>query len=215
LPNGLTMVGSTITGTPTTSGTTNVTLTNRNGSGTSTATLAVAITSGPSINSSTDTDGDGFPDEIEQALGTSSADPTSVPFELVQPVQTLIVSKMKITLKFNVSSKDTVTFSGLLPEIPPGDITMSVGGIIRILAFNQKGMTSSKEVKLSPKNGKLTVKLRGEFYDQFAEEGLTDADVVDEERRVLITLLFHNKVFQINQFLTYKAKQGRKGTAKF
>lgn len=238
LPNGLTLSGDKISGSPAAAGTYVVPLTATNAAGTDSQSLTITVAavggggSPPPTGSSTkDTDGDGFPDELEKALSSSSTDATSTPSGIsgASP-QTLSASKMQIKLNFAKTGADSITLSGLLP-IPAGFdpagkiIVFDIGGVTRSFLLDDKRQAKSDNgesvkvgVKLTKKailaqDGKVSAKFKGTLSDVLADEGLVNA-TSSSSVSVPIYVIFNNGLHKGAMTLGYKAKQDKSGTAK-
>jgi hypothetical protein len=180
-------------------------------------------------NTFTDTDSDGFPDELEAALGTDSADPSSTPFGSA-PVTPLAlrISKLSIKLNFTRTGSDSLTLAALLP-VPSGfsvsgqKIVVDVGGCVYPFELDGKGRHSGRfeTARLSirsahgnvpQQDGKFTMTLTGHsLCNALRDEGLTN-DNVGDSRIVPVIILFNQQMFRVDQKESYRVR-GNRGMA--
>lgn len=146
-------------------------------------------------------------------------------------VTPLTIGKLAIKLNFSSPAKDSVTFAGTLP-IPDGfdptgkTVGVDVGGVVRSFVLDAKGkaQTATDKVVLTVRasrdivlaqDAKFTLKIsKSDLAGELADEGLTDADVDKEPRSVgvQVTVQDTGRSAKI-AILTYKAKQGKTGSA--
>ncbi|MCY3020037.1 MAG: putative Ig domain-containing protein [Planctomycetota bacterium] len=182
-----------------------------------------------------DSDNDGFPDDLEIFLGSNPLDPNSTPFGGKSATgEPFHMPKPKLAIKLNFAkpNNDTMNLTGTLP-VPAGftapgkTIVLYVGGVITKVSLDRKGTFTSADkrtaVKLnagksSPvgKNAKYSMKLKGNFQDKLADEGLTNRTIKGETLKIeVIVLALEDQLFyQKTQFVVYTAKQGKTGSAK-
>ena len=223
LPDGLTLNGNIITGTPTTAGTYMVHLTASNSSGSDSETLIIAVIS----QFTTDTDNDGVPDWLEILAGTDPSDPT------VAPIQTpLSVDKAQFKLSASGPGDSVVlNFHLTLPAgtvATGGSASVQVGTVTKSgIAFNAKGAGPkgpiTLTVKASPRSGSIAIAYF--LQKQDLKSGLAPFGFVDETTGVAgtsltvpiaIALTAGGKTYvgsaQIK--VLYKAKKGKGGAAR-
>jgi hypothetical protein len=181
-----------------------------------------------------DSDGDGFPNVVEAEAGTDPLNAGNTPFG-TQPAGTalpLSVTKMSIGLNFKLGGKDGISVAGLLPISagfsPSGKIAiLDVGGVARVFRLDGKGRSQTAFTRLqigikatkgvvAAQQSKFAIKfMKGNFAAALADEKLTGAtNVVGEQRTVLVSLYFDNKLYQSQRVLGYTAKAGSTGKAK-
>jgi PKD repeat protein len=199
------------------------------------ATSSVVITveaGGGALPGDKDSDGDGFWDEIEKVLGSNPEDPSDTPLDLAQPtnVSELAVSKMSIKLNFASPQSDSLGISGTLP-VPAGfsakgqTVLVDIGGIVRSFVLDEKGGSpkgsdafkvafKAKKGVVAAQTAKFALKLtKADLAADLADVGLEDADL-SAPVSVPVALYFNGQMFQKNVGLSYKAKQGKTGSAK-
>ncbi|HEY3324669.1 MAG TPA: CAP domain-containing protein [Planctomycetota bacterium] len=233
LPAGLSISGSTISGTPTTAGQTNVTITAGNSAGSDSKTLVITINSTFVSNSTIDSDGDGFPNEIETALGTDPNNANSTPFggSPAGTPQPLTISKLSIKLNFIKGASDGIQLSGLLP-VPQGfvianqQVMVDVGGVVKSFALSSKGasLPGLSTFKLKVKNSKsgvaaqsapFTAKFsKGDFVSLLSDEGLTKTRPSGSQVSVPVIILFNQQLFQTTVVKLYSVNGGKTGMTK-
>lgn len=177
---------------------------------------------GPS-GSALDTDNDGFPDELENALGSDPNSATSTPMSLSAAAPDVLNSThLAINLDFKHSSHDSVSLSCGL-NVPPGtsvdgqDFVIDMGGLIQHVTLSPKGKAvgggGTTSVKINSSGSvQLQVKFKGSFATNFSDEGLTQGNG-GTAPTVGVIVLFAGKMFRQNITLNYSVKNG-KGTAK-
>jgi hypothetical protein len=225
-PPRLTVGKGTITGIATQPGTFLMTITATNASDSATGGITIVINepviSGPA--SQADSDGDGFPDELEVALGDSKYDPQSTPMgdQPAPAPQPTGVAKAAIKLNFGrpTSVSDSIQLSGTLAQFigfaPAGqEIVVNVGGVIRTFTVGAKGISLDKQLKVNAKNGKFSLRMKGNFATQLADEGLANQTVAGQQVTVSISMLVGVVGWYSDQrSMVYKAKQSKTGAAK-
>lgn len=231
LPAGLTLSGSTISGTPTQSGQFMVTLTATNGLGSDPETLVITIAPPPVSATLTDTDADGFPDEVETAMGTSPANAGDTPFGGAHAVaETLVLTKHQIKLNFATTLHDSIMLAGTV-AIPAGfsiggnTATLDVGGVIRTFTFDAKGngLSGTDTMKLHIKAPKGVVSdqtasfsakiMKATLASMLTDEGLVNADFSGNVSVPMI-LVFNQHYYTVTPSLIYKARKGKTALAK-
>lgn len=233
--DGTTATGATVTKAYLTTGPKTVTVTITDGR-TPPVTASVTITIVTSMTgNAADADGDGFTDELEIALGTNPFSALSTPFggaPAGSPIPFNITGGLKITLKFNRSSSDTVNLTGSLPlpgSVNTGQSTIAfaIGGLIASVDVDARGkgtattsagtfkvtLTQSKK-RLGPiQNVTYRMMFKGEAKAKFVDEGLLEENTI-KGVTVPVTILYNRTFFQSSRTLTYTAKVGRSGTTK-
>lgn len=201
-------------------------------SGTMTVTINTTI-----VGMGPDSDGDGFSDSFEAAVGTDPSNPASTPTggSITETgVQALSLTKSSIKLNFSKpAGNDSISFSGtvVIPAKfnPNGSIAyFFAGGVIKKLTLNARGrgISGGDSVKVSLKfyrgvvladsAAKYRVSFnRGTFALTLADAGLTNDDVKDKLATVPFTFIFNNVVYQTTQTMSYTARNGKFGVAKF
>ncbi len=147
------------------------------------------------------------------------------------PITPPTIKKATISLNFKKADQDTINVNGkvtigagiTLRDLP---ITVDVGGVTQNFILNKKGKADDgggDKFSLEPtlKNGvtvagtvKFSFQLKGDFKSTLEPYGLVDATVKNVPVSVPITFATPNAEYGLNQPLTYKAKQGKSGTAK-
>jgi PKD repeat protein len=233
LPPGLSLSGTTISGTPTTEGVYSVTLTTTNNFGTTNQILVITITPADLDGDGTfdafdsDTDGDGFPDELETAFNFNPKDATSTPFNgsPAGTIQVLNITNMLVKLNFLKTNLDTISIKGTLPftdgaSVAGKQVLVFVGGVARTLTLDDKGAAKSgnDKIKIAVKNGQGAFSLtlaKSDFSDSLADEGLIpNATVTNVSKTVNVYILVNNTVYFSAKVLDYSAKAGTSGNAK-
>lgn len=224
LPDGLTLNGNLISGTPTTAGTYMVHITATNSAGTVSSTLVIAVVSSFTM----DSDGDGVPDFLETLAGTDPNDATSAPVN-----SPLSVDKAQIKV-VPTGSGDfiAVTLRFTLPSGTPalgGTATVQIGNVIKSnLTFGgpTKAPRSSTTlvVKTSTKGSSsvvVTFGVRGENLKAgLTTFGLTDITTPATGTSVTLPMAVALKTTTATYVagsvvkLNYKSKKGKGGTAK-
>jgi hypothetical protein len=160
-----------------------------------------------------DTDGDGAPDSLENLLGTSITDPTSIPTgaTLVQPL-TYINLKAKLDFKNN---KDQLTLSG---EVK---LKTSVSAKGTLLTYDIGGLSGqatsgNSGFKLTIGRGniaKYTLALKGSFHDKFAGLGITNT-TTNTTVKIPVYLYIGGQLYTTTVARKFSAKQGQLGSLK-
>lgn len=135
-----------------------------------------------------------------------------------------------ITLKFNKTAADTIAWKGKITigagiSLEGLPVTVDVGGAIASFVLNKQGKANNGggnkfALNAKIKNGvtkaatvKFSFNLKGDFKAALAEYGLTDASVQNVPVTVPVTFTAGN-TYGGQRSLTYKATQGKSGTAK-
>lgn len=136
-----------------------------------------------------------------------------------------------ITLKFNKTGQDTIQWKGkitiaagiALQNLP---VSVDVGGVTQDFVLNKQGKANDGggnkfALNASLKNGVtkagtvgFSFNLKGDFQSLLAAYGLTDASVSNVEVTVPVRFTAGPGVYSADQGFTYKATQGKTGTAK-
>lgn len=216
LPSGLSLSGSTIAGTPTVFGTFVVTLTATNGAGSDSVQLTLTI------GDKTDNDNDGFTNEQEAALGTNANDATSTPFNgaAAGTAETLGITALKLSVNSTAGGGDSIGisgfFAGTATSFDGQVIVLDVGGVVKSFTLNAKGQSpkANDTIKVTSKSGKVSfaAKLsKGSFASSFEDEGLTGTNAAGGVKTVRIDVLWANKVYRKDQFISVSIKSGKVG----
>jgi hypothetical protein len=223
LPDGLTLAGNLITGTPFTGGDYTVNLTATNGGGVATGQLAISIQL-----QNNDSDNDGFPDELEIALGSDPNDKNSTPLgggQVLSLVDVFNITSMSIKLNFAAVDKDAIKIKGTVAA-PPGTaltgakVTLFVGGVVRNYTLDDKGAAAVGSDKVRIKTNKSLVttcqfSLKGLFQKELADEGLVGtADVKGLACPMNVYLIIGDMLFTAERQVIYSARTGKNGSAK-
>jgi hypothetical protein len=223
LPDGLTLNGNLISGTPTTAGSYMVHITASNSSGSTSITLVLVVLSSYTV----DTDGDGVPDWLEILAGTdpnnAASFPTNVP---------LSVDKVQIKLSAS-SSGDSATITTHL-TLPAGVTSTSGTANILIGNFVKNGLNFGGKSKgsgtttiiakpASKGSGSASVTIsvkKDNLKASLAPFGLVDTTTATTGIPVTIPIAFSltegSMTYVAGTQVTaiYKAKKGKGGTAK-
>ncbi len=136
-----------------------------------------------------------------------------------------------ITLKFNKTGQDTIQWKGKitigagisLQNLP---VSVDVGGVTQDFVLNKQGKANDGggnkfALNASLKNGvtkagtvNFSFNLKGDFQTLLAPYGLTNASANNVPVTVPVRLTAGPGVYATDQAFTYKATQGKKGTAK-
>ena len=135
--------------------------------------------------------------------------------------------KLRVKLNFKKPSKDQISLTikhlglGDTPEAP-ADLSVEVGGNVQSFPLDAKGKYKSGDIraklKRSDKDGSYKLKYthkKGSFAADFSDEDLTERDAKDDPVSVEVRLQAGvGAVYSSVESLTYKAKVGKRGTAK-
>jgi len=187
---------------------------------------------GGSSNSNTDTDGDGFPDELENALGTSASDGVSTPTGAAAQKENLTVTKASVGLNFARPLSDKISVDGLLP-VPDGfnvdgvKVTADIGGVIRTFTLSSKGASptgvpESFKLRIKAAGGivaaqeaKFGIKLsKGDFGAALSDESFSNTSVTAQPVTLPVLVFFNGRLLRADHPLSYNAKSGKSGRAK-
>lgn len=158
------------------------------------------------------------------------------PDSLIQPGKKgPVPPKVAIRLNFAKPGADSIAVRGVL-RVPEGfsttgqEVTVDVGGVTRTFMLDAKGKAKSDfesfslKVKTSKVNGmpavleqaaKFSFALKkGSFAAELAEEDLVNATVSGSEVELPVSVHLNQHLYQDRVTLTYKAKAGKKGSAK-
>jgi hypothetical protein len=207
-------------------GTFEVTITATNASDTVTGTMTIVLTepviSGPA--SQADSDDDGFPDELEAELGTSRLDPEDTPMNDqpgtdMQPTG-IIRAAIKLNFRKPTAISDSIQLSGAIPQLvgfAPANVqvTVDVGGVVRTFTLGAKGISLDKALKINPKTGKFSLRMKGSFAAKLEDEGLHNSTELRHEVTVPIFILAGNiGWYGESRRMLYNSKEDRSGSAK-
>lgn len=176
-----------------------------------------------------DDDGDGFSDAFETIMGTNLKSANSTPMNGMpaSAAGALAVQKLNVILNFTKTSGDQIILTGALPieagfVISGATIGLDIGGVMRILRLDEKGIASSNrdsfKLQIHRKNGvvagqnaKFSMKLTGEFAQLLADEGLNDRDANKAPVAIQVMLGMNQKFYTKLQPQLYSAKTGKRG----
>ncbi|MGI9432528.1 MAG: PKD domain-containing protein [Myxococcota bacterium] len=168
--------------------------------------------------------------QLIAADGPGGADPSTTPPADHSPVPTNIALQRNL----KKAGKDTARLKATL-EMPAGyepgshEIEVFVAGVALPFTLDEKGKAtdlSGNKVKLKVKGakvgepliagtqGKLTVKLKGDWATALEGAGLRDADETGTLTGVPFGFLFHELAYSASADLTFKSKAGKKSKAK-
>jgi PKD repeat protein len=227
--DGTSAKGATVTHVYTAPGAYTVTLTVTDTAGGTLATSIVYSVLSPAVGTFADSDGDGVPDELEVFLGTSPFDANSTP---VSQIRSFTINSLNVHLQFAKKHRDTVSISGSFPA--PGltvvtnqTMTFDIGGILRQYVLDTRGRAQissnanfaeslkvSTFVKFGTKNVRFALKLRGDFQNTLAVDGMTNA-TVSATLPFRSLIVFQKTLFDHTVNLHYAATKGRSGRATF
>lgn len=141
------------------------------------------------------------------------------------------VSKLAIKLNFAKPALDNVGLKGTL-AVPAGfavagaTLEVSIGGVVKTFTLDAKGKakvgTDQAQLTVKAKKGivaaqdaKLSIKLtKGSFAASLSDEGLVDATVTEVAVTMPVEIELNDTMYAKAQPQTYKAKQGKSGSAK-
>ncbi len=141
------------------------------------------------------------------------------------------VSKLAIKLNFAKPALDNIGLKGTL-AVPAGfavagaTLEVSIGGVVKTFTLDAKGKAKvgTDQAKLSVKakkgivaaqDAKLSIKLtKGSFASSLSDEGLVNATVTDVAVTLPVEIELNDTMYAKAQPQTYKAKQGKSGSAK-
>jgi hypothetical protein len=180
------------------------------------------------VSSAGDMNGDGAADII---IGAPDVGAAGAAYVVFGPTNRLNVDKMKISLNFATSGKDSISIKGKIPIPgafnPAGQkLRFDIGGLTKTYALDSKGSvkasTDSFKLKIKSQNGivnaqdapfSLSLK-KGDFDSFFADEGLIDADLKSQGVTVRASIYVGNKLNALRVPQLYSAKQGKSGKTK-
>ncbi len=179
-----------------------------------------------------DVDGDGYSSAMETAAGTSDYDAVAHPFSslLTTPVPvnaSNMVKKLKIKLRFDSASADTISVSGKLPSdafsaLAGTEMYVDVGGYFTAFTLNGLGQGVGTDgstilVKLHPGTSKATFKLDvppTSAAVTLLDDGLVNSTVSHQTLSIPIAVWLETGVYTDDQNVRYDAIANVKGTAK-
>jgi len=150
---------------------------------------------------------------------------TGVPACACVPTLPLGVTNLSIKLNFAKPSLDSIQLKGTVEVAPDFDpagatVVVDVGGVVKGFTLGDKGKvkvgTDSVQIK-KPKDGvsKFSVKFaKGSFATTLQDEGLVNETVSDVAVSVGTEVQLNGVIYKKLQPQTYKAKQGKTGSAK-
>jgi hypothetical protein len=147
------------------------------------------------------------------------------------PVTPPVTKKATISLNFKKTSADKVNWNGSITigaglSLKGLPVTIDVGGASQTFVLNKSGKGnngSGNKFSLQPKlkNGvtkagtvKFSFQLKGDFKAIFADYGLVNATVSNVPVTVPVSFTAGPQTYATEQNFTYKATQGKTGTAK-
>jgi hypothetical protein len=147
------------------------------------------------------------------------------------PITPPVTKNATITLKFNKTGQDTIQWKGKI-TIAAGislqglPVTVDVGGVTESFLLNKSGQANDGGGNKFALNAKLkngvtkagtvnfSFNLKGSFQSLLAPYGLTDASVQNVPVTVPVSFTAGAGHYGAAQAFTYKATQGKTGTAK-
>jgi len=180
-----------------------------------------------------DSDGDGFSDATELGAGTSALDEDDTPFKGAPAgiAKALTLTKVSISMNFTKGNSDSISLSGTLPIpdklfIGEKKIVFNIGGFVRQFELNEKGQAKQSDASVAvtvkrikgvtPKqDAKFTFKTsKASHFSTLEDDGFTQAEAKNAERKVDVIVLFGNEVLQKTVLQSYTAKAGKSGKSK-
>ncbi|HYF50534.1 MAG TPA: Calx-beta domain-containing protein [Planctomycetota bacterium] len=217
LPPGLSFDGSAITGVATDIGVYSIDVSATNPWAVTSSTLTLLVLPRPQGGASLttlDSDGDGFPDELEDALGTrpgsSASSPGSAQFQKLTTAQLSV----KLAPK---SGSDSLSFTAALPAgtAPAAQFIADIGGVIQKVNATSRTRGLSFRMAAQKRGGsgqKMSLKLsKGTFANALRDEGLRDENASGKNVEIPIVILWNDQAFIATIQGTYSSKQGRGG----
>lgn len=176
------------------------------------------------------TDDDGATDTATVRVVVAVAGQAGPPSEEDPAFESLLVRRMLIRLRFDVSGRDLIRMTGLVP-VPAGhalrgeQLVLNVGGVEQVFTLDARGRGRAAKGRCRVRVGKTgdmarveLVLLRGDFAPALADEGLVDNDVRRRSVSVPVTVALAGKRYQwgldATERLSYTARSGRWGMAK-
>ncbi|HYF48691.1 MAG TPA: hypothetical protein VEJ63_04765 [Planctomycetota bacterium] len=173
--------------------------------------------------SNLDSDEDGFPNELEVALSTNPFDENSTPFngDPVATIENPRVLRLTVRLGFLRTGRDSIQVTGSLrsPRTPaPYLVTTNVGGVVKQFVLNGKGSSGRGndmfKLNLRTLQYRLTIR-NADLAAVLTDEGLANKNAIDETHFVPVMILFDNRFYRRDIRVSYRARAGRAGMAKF
>ena len=147
------------------------------------------------------------------------------------PITPPVLKNATITLKFNKTGQDTIVWNGKITigagtSLAGLPVTVDVGGATQSFTLNKKGKANNGggnkfALNAKIKNGvtkqgtvSFSFNLKGAFQDALANYGLTNATQKNVAVTVPVMFTAGPGEFATDQGFTYKATQGKTGTAK-
>lgn len=237
LPEGLSLSGDTIGGTPTEFGSFIVTLTATNLVGSDSESLTLDIQPLAATNgslSNVDRDGDGYSDELEIALNSSEKKQSSVPFGGLAepPADDIVVEKLLLKFNFLRERRDSLTTKGRIvvsDNAPRGGVMFVVdaGGVVQAVSLDSRGKAVRTEddtfsfLLTLPRSGatgiqrvakyNLSIRARS-LFNQFTDEGFTKTASATLQAPYVV--IFDGKIYRTTVAQAYTAVPNKTGKTK-
>lgn len=206
-----------------------LTATATNGS-VATSSVTISVESGTKSTLLTDTDQDGFPDEVEISMGSSPVNAASTPWDGADAgeLAPLSLTNLAVKLIFSTAGHDRIQLGGKI-SLPTGfsvqktQVVVDVGGVVGQAVLDSKGLGHAGRLafKLGPIKGtanqvvRFSAKFDAENYAETLAELLPNANIVREPRTIPVLLMLGAKTYGVNGVVSYTAKSGKSGSAKY
>jgi hypothetical protein len=191
--------------------------------------LGARTTSTLIIGDLNDRDGDGFPNDVEVAAGTDPDSVISTPFggSAAGLPLALTVKSTAVRLNFATQNRDSITFTGTIPNLSPTvapNSTLIVqlghadgaGGVVKVFTFDAKGRAPKGLVFGKPAKGvsRFTVTLTKQaFAAALAGSGLVNQTLTKTPLPFESAVYFNLQKFTAARTVLYTAKATKSGLA--